>query len=155
MNKPNFPQRKHPRLKGFDYSQNGAYFVTVCCKARKHLLGAITAGRGALTPPCIHLSEIGKTVEQYILSINTAYEGVHVDKYAVMPNHVHLLIRIDNSGGMRSSRPTLQTIIRSFKTMVTRKTRIPIWQNSFYEHIIRSEEDYFAIWKYIDQNPIK
>ena len=129
--------------------------MTVCCKDRKHLLGTIPIGRGALTPPCIHLSEKGKTVEQYILNINAVYEGIHVEKYVIMPNHIHLLIHIENGGGMKASRPTVQTIIRSFKTMVTRKIGISIWQASFHDHIIRSKDDYLAIWKYIEENPLK
>jgi len=155
MDKKNLPQRKHPRLKDFDYSQNGAYFVTICTKDRKYLLGTIPVGRGALTPPEIQLSEIGRITEFHIQNINSVYEGVLIEKYAIMPNHIHLLIRIENDGGMRASRPTIQTIIRSFKTMVTRKIGFSIWQDSFHEHIIRNEADFLAIWKYIDENPIK
>ena len=172
-----FPQRKHVRLKNYDYSQNGVYFVTICTKDRKPLLstipvgrGALTppqdalptttpVGRGALTPPEIHLSRIGEISERYILNMSTAYACVHVDHYVIMPNHIHLLLRIDSapasSGGMRASRPTLQTIVRSFKTMVTRQIGTSVWQDSFYEHIVRSEASYLEIWKYIDENPIK
>lgn len=155
MNKKNLPQRKHIRLKGYDYSQPGAYFITICTKDRKHLLSTIPVGRGALTPPCILLSEAGKTVEKYILNINSAYKGIIVERYVIMPNHIHLLIRIESSGGMKASRPTVQTIVRSFKTMVTREIGYSIWQDSFHEHIIRGEDDYFSIWKYIDENPLK
>ena len=208
-----FPQRKHVRLKNYDYSQNGVYFVTICTKDRKPLLstipvgrgaltppqdalttttpvgrgaltppqdalttttpvgrGALTppqdalattipVGRGALTPPEIHLSQIGEISDRYILNMNTAYGCVYVDHYVIMPNHIHLLLRIDSapasSGGMRASRPTLQTIVRSFKTMVTRQIGTSVWQDSFYEHIVRSEASYLEIWKYIDENPIK
>ena len=172
-----FPQRKHVRLKNYDYSQNGVYFVTICTKERKPLLSTIPVGRGALTPPLdalatttpvgrgaltppeIHLSQIGEISERYILSMSTAYACVHVDHYVIMPNHIHLLLWIDSApasnGGMRASRPTLQTIVRSFKTLVTRQLGTSIWQDSFYEHIVRSEASYLEIWKYIDENPIK
>ena len=158
-NGKDLPQRKHVRLKNYDYSQNGAYFVTICTKERKPLLSSIPVGRGALTPPEIHLSQIGEISERYILSMSTAYACVHVDHYVIMPNHIHLLLRIDSApasnGGMRASRPTLQTIVRSFKTLVTRQLGTSIWQDSFYEHIVRSEASYLEIWKYIDENPIK
>lgn len=154
MDKRKLPQRKHPRLKKYDYSRNGAYFVTICVKNRQHLLGTIPVGRGALTPPHIHLSEIGKTTEQYILNINIVYESIILDRYVIMPNHIHLLLRIED-GGMRASRPTLQTIVRSLKTMITCKIGQSVWQDSFYEHIVRSEDDFLAIWKYIDENPLK
>ena len=158
-NGKDLPQRKHVSLKNYDYSQNGAYFVTICTKERKPLLSSIPVGRGALTPPEIHLSQIGEISERYILSMSTAYACVHVDHYVIMPKHSHLLLRIDSApasnGGMRASRPTLQTIVRSFKTQVTRQLGISIWQDSFYEHIVRSEASYLEIWKYIDENPIK
>lgn len=155
MDKQKLPQRRHPRLKDYDYSQDGAYFVTICTKSHRHLFGTIPVGRGAITPPCIDLSKIGKIAEQYLLNINSVYEGVSVDNYVVMPNHIHLLLRIEHSGGMKASRPTLQTIIRSFKTMITRQLGFSIWQDSFYEHIIRDKNDYSAIWEYISNNPIK
>ena len=158
-NGKDLPQRKHVRLKNYDYSQNGAYFVTICTKERKPLLSSIPVGRGALTTPEIHLSQIGEISERYILSMSTAYACVHVDHYVIMPNHIHLLLWIDSApasnGGMRASRPTLQTIVRSFKTLVTRQLGTSIWQDSFYEHIVRSEASYLEIWKYIDENPIK
>ena len=158
-NGKDLPQRKHVRLKNYDYSQNGAYFVTICTKERKPLLSSSPVGRGALTPPEIHLSQIGEISERYILSMSTAYACVHVDHYVIMPNHIHLLLWIDSApasnGGMRASRPTLQTIVRSFKTLVTRQLGTSIWQDSFYEHIVRSEASYLEIWKYIDENPIK
>ena len=154
-----FPQRKHVRLKNYDYSQNGVYFVTICTKERKPLLSTIPVGRGALTPPEIQLSRIGEISEHYILNMHSAYDCVYVDHYVIMPNHIHLLLRIDSapasSGGMRASRPTLQTIVRSFKTMVTRQIGTSIWQDSFYDRIVRSEASYLEIWKYIDENPIK
>lgn len=155
MDKPNLPRRRHPRLKDFDYSQNGAYFITICTKGHKHLLGTISVGRGALTPPCTSLTHAGETAEHYLLNIDTVYDDVCVEKYVVMPNHIHILLRIDGLGGMKASRPTIQTIVRSFKTMVTRAIGVSIWQTSFHEHIVRNEEDFLAIWKYIDENPLK
>ena len=120
-----FPIRKHPRLKEYDYSAEGCYFVTICTDCRKNLLSRIPVGRAATLhdlleraakPPSVQLTKIGRTVEKYICGIGAAYKGVSVDKYVIMPNHIHLLISILD-GGLRSSRraagcshPALRTI---------------------------------------------
>jgi putative transposase len=149
--------RKHPRLKDYDYSQNGCYFVTICTKERARILGEVV-GRDAHIPPYIALSSIGECVEKYIGSIPTANLQVQVDNYVIMPNHIHLLISIqdsENGGGMWASRPTIQTIVRSLKILVSKKAGFNIWQTSYYDHIIRNETDYLAHWQYIDDNPAK
>lgn len=144
-----FPKRKHPRLKEYDYSNDGGYFVTVCVKNKEKLLGepVLVNGKIKLTP-------IGETAEKHIKTINSAYDGVRVDSYMIMPDHIHMLITI--SGGMPSCRPTsLQTVVRTFKTMVTREIGFSVWQTSFYEHIVRDEKDYTDIDNYIKANPQK
>ena len=144
-----FPKRKHPRLKEYDYSNDGGYFVTVCVKNKEKLLGepVLVNGKIKLTP-------IGETAEKHIKVINSAYDGVRVDSYMIMPDHIHMLITI--SGGMRACRPTsLQTVVRTFKTMVTREIGFSVWQTSFYEHIVRDEKDYTDIDNYIRANPQK
>ena len=144
-----FPKRKHPRLKEYDYSNDGGYFVTVCVKNKEKLLGepVLVNGKIKLTP-------IGETAEKHIKAINSAYDGVRVDSYMIMPDHIHMLITI--SGGMPSCRPTsLQTVVRTFKTMVTREIGFSVWQTSFYEHIVRDEKDYTDIDNYIKANPQK
>ena len=97
-----FPKRKHPRLKEYDYSNDGGYFVTVCVKNKEKLLGepVLIDGKIKLTP-------IGETAEKHIKAINSAYDGVRVDSYMIMPDHIHMLITI--SGGMRACRPTQRT----------------------------------------------
>ena len=144
-----FPKRKHPRLKEYDYSNDGGYFVTVCVKNKEKLLGepVLVNGKIKLTP-------IGETAEKHIKAINSAYDGVRVDSYMIMPDHIHMHITI--SGGMRACRPTsLQTVVRTFKTMVTREIGFSVWQTSFYEHIVRDEKDYTDIDNYIKANPQK
>ena len=144
-----FSKRKHPRLKEYDYSNDGGYFVTVCVKNKEKLLGepVLVNGKIKLTP-------IGETAEKHIKAINSAYDGVRVDSYMIMPDHIHMLITI--SGGMRACRPTsLQTVVRTFKTMVTREIGFSVWQTSFYEHIVRDEKDYTDIDNYIKANPQK
>lgn len=148
--------RKHPRLKEYDYGQNGVYFVTICVRNREPLLSTVSVGRDAHIPPSLTLLRHGVITDKYIRRINAVYPTVSVDNYVIMPNHVHLLIRIcDQSGGMRASRPTLHTVVRSLKTMVTKESGQAIWQDSYYDHVVRSERDYQEIWRYIDENPVK
>ena len=149
------PQRSHPRLKCFDYS-HGWYFVTICTDKRKRILSRISVGRGALTPPCVELSDIGRTIEKHIFRTNDIYPNVSINTFVIMPNHVHLIVAIEPAadGGVRAPRPTtLSDIVRSIKAMVTRELGYSIWQTSFYDHVIRNETDYLRIWQYIDNNP--
>ncbi len=149
------PKRKPTRLKGYDYSTLGAYFITICTQERKELLSKIIVGDDALIVPQNNLSEIGIICDKYINNINIKYENVTVDKYVIMPNHIHLIIFLH--GTMKASSPTknVETIIRSFKTMVTKEIGISIWQRSYHDHIIRGEKDYKKIWEYIDTNVIR
>ena len=89
-----FPNRKQVRLQDYDYSAPGAYFVTVCTQNRRCILSHIAVGADALGGPNLTLTETGKTVEKYILS-SDRIAGLHVDKFVIMPNHIHLLLRID------------------------------------------------------------
>ena len=148
------PKRKQTRLKDYDYSSPGTYFITICVKDRKQLLSKIV-GDDAHIVPQNNLSEIGLMCDKYINNINIKYENVTVDKYVIMPNHIHLIIFLH--GTMRASSPTrnIEDIVRSFKIMVTKETGKSIWQRSYHDHIIRGEKDYQKIWEYIDTNPIK
>ena len=148
----NLPQRKSNRLKDYDYSTEGAYFVTVCTKGKEKLLCNIV-GEGLRALPKVKLTDIGKTVEESIAYINSAYAAVKVDKHVIMPNHIHLLITIDVTGGHGG--PPLQTVIGRLKSYTTHKYGSVLWQRSFYDHVIRSEHDYREIWEYIDTNPAK
>lgn len=152
--KNNLPKRKPTRLKEYDYSTSGAYFVTICVKDRKQLLSKIV-GDDAYIVPKNHLSNYGSICDKYIYNINIKYENATIDKYVIMPNHIHLIILLH--GTMRASSPTnnIETIIRSFKTMVTKEIGFSIWQRSYHDHIIRGEKDYQKIWEYIDTNPLK
>ncbi len=148
-----FPKRKKIRLKGFDYSSCGAYFVTICTKDRSEILSNIVGYYAYIVPNTV-LSEIGMVVQKYINGI------VGIDKYVIMPNHIHLIIFIYGyeDGTMRASPPTTQSIsqlIKSFKTLVTKQIGYSIWQRSFHDHVIRNEIEYLKIWQYIDTNPQK
>ena len=98
----NLPQRKHPRLQTFDYSEDGMCFLTLCIKDKEKLLCNIV-GRGVLDTPSVLLTSTGKIVEKYIRSINNV-EMVSVEKYVIMPDHIHLLLFVDNLHGVSRTR---------------------------------------------------
>ena len=149
------PKRKPTRLKDYDYSTPGAYFITICTKDRKEMLSKIIVGDDALIVPQNNLSDIGFICEKYINNINIKSENISVDKYVIMPNHIHLIIFI--YGTMKASSPTknVQSIVRSLKKMVTKEIGHSIWQRSYHDHIIRGEKDYRKIWEYVDTNVIR
>lgn len=147
------PTRKPNRLKHWDYSQPGAYFVTICTRDKVKCFWDASVGERMALPP---LSKYGKIMDEAIQNIPRHYPSVRVDHYAVMPNHVHLLLSIltdENGSAMRS--PTIQTVINQLKGYVTKQIGAPLFQRSFHDHIIRDEGDYQMIWQYIDQNPLK
>ena len=135
------PKRKPHRLKNFDYSSDGAYYITICTNNKEHILSNVI-DHGPGEPAEIALTAIGKVVERYAETIPG------IDKYVIMPNHVHLII-------IKTNGKPLSSDIRSFKTLVTKQLGYSIWQGSFYDHVTRSESDYLTKWKYIDDNPAK
>ena len=116
----------------------------------------ITPVGAEIIRPNSRLSEYGEIVYNAILNIKKHYDYVTVEKFVIMPNHIHLLLMID-SGGRILSAPTktISTIIGQLKRSVSKSIGNSIWQKSFYDHIIRDENDFFTKWKYIDENPIK
>lgn len=144
------PERKRPRLGGYDYSQNGYYFVTVCTKNRKNLLSAVE--RDDLGAPQLELLPVGKVVQKYTYSISAHYQNVSVEKYVVMPNHVHMIIAL-HDGAPGSSRPTLSQIIGVWKRYINQECQLSLWQSSFYDEIIRDDTHFLNVWQYIDSNP--
>ncbi|MFR8010986.1 MAG: transposase [Clostridia bacterium] len=139
----NLPNRKPNRLKGYDYAGNGAYFITICTKGRKCILSRIPVGNAALSVPKIELTAIGKIVEEHIRLIPG------IDKYVIMPNHIHLIVI------KSKTEKSISEDIRALKSVVSRAVGRPIWQKSFYDHIIRDEEDYLTKAEYIENNPSK
>ncbi len=97
-------------------------------------------------------------VEQAIADIPTHYPGVKVDRYVVMPNHVHMVVVLGGTpDGRTMCAPTadLSRIMRMMKGAVTKRVGRKIWQRGYYDHIIRDEADYQRIWSYIETNPAK
>ena len=148
-------QRKKNRLPGHDYSQPGAYFITICTKDHKCILSTIV-GADAYIGPRVALTPIGMVVEKYIKNIPG------VGAYVIMPNHVHMILHISSNnilqGPMWASAPTnasVPALVRSWKTLVSKELGQSIWQRSYYDHVIRDEQDYLTKVQYIEENPAK
>ncbi len=155
--KIDFPTRKPTRLKNYDYSTPGAYFITICTDGRKELLSKIVVGQG-LAPAENILSIYGEIAKEQIELLENRYIGIKIDNYVIMPNHIHLLISNYEMAAGASPCPTISEIICVFKSITTRMckkeglTEPRLFQTSFYDHIIRGEKDYQKIWEYIDTN---
>ena len=151
-----YNSRTSHRLRGYDYSQGGTYFITICTKQKKPLfwnnVGA-TCGRPENE---YQLSDCGIIVENEIALLSSVYESVRVDKYIVMPDHIHMLVSIvPDEFGRPQVAPTISRVVQQFKGSITKQVGRPIWQKSFYDHAIRNQQDYDEIWQYIENNPIK
>ena len=145
------------RLEGFDYSSVGYYFITICVKDKRELLGKVDSDVGAIiNRPCskVALSEYGQIAETIIRLISDHYDDAIVDKYVIMPNHIHMILVITN-GRLIIAPTNVSVIIQQFKRQVTKQIGFSFWQRTFHDHIIRDEKEYQKIWKYIDENPIK
>jgi putative transposase len=169
------PIRRSIRLKGYDYSQGGMYYVTICTESRRCVLGDVVDG-GVIT------TDIGAMAARWWNKIPGQFESVRLDASVAMPNHLHGVIIIDKplmfKPGAQDGRthgsaptspstsaPTLPDMVRWFKTMTTNEflkgvrsgkwKGLPggLWQRGYYEHIIRGEIGLHAVREYIRQNP--
>lgn len=168
QNKRFLKQRKSIRLNGFDYSQEGLYFVTICTNNQVCFLGEVLNDEMVLT-------DAGRLVEKWWLKLPDKFPNIELDYYVVMPNHFHGIISIvgadpcvcpDNLTGEHAGSP-LQSIMQWFKTMSTNEYirgvkqlgwmpfNRKFWQRSYYEHIIRNEKELNRIREYIQNNPLK
>jgi putative transposase len=158
MNNLNLHKRRSIRLKEYDYSQTGEYFVTVCTHNRECLLGGIM-------DDSMRLSAIGETVQRCWDGIPTHFPNVELDAFVVMPNHVHGIIIINEScrGEVTSPlrKPTLGNIVAYFKYQSTKlinemneTTGDRFWQRNYFEHVIRDDKDLQNIQDYITYNPL-
>ena len=141
-------------MSDYDYGQNGAYFITICTENRKHILSDIVGDDAHIVP-----KPYGRIVEKYICN------APEIEKYVIMPDHIHMIIRLDN-GSMWASTPTdmaentrpknrVASIVRSIKTLTAKEIGASIFQRSYYDHVIRNQQDYNEIWEYIENNPRK
>jgi putative transposase len=159
--------RRSVRLPGYDYALPGAYFVTICAYRRKYIFGRVESGQ-------VLLSDIGRIIQSCWTQLPAHFGFVALDVFMIMPNHVHGILEIKNDGrrGKIYRAPTrrfgaanprsLSTIVRTFKSAVTRICRekkcdssFRIWQRSYFEHIIRNEQDLNRIRRYIVENPVR
>lgn len=149
------PNRKPNRLKDYDYSSNGAYFITLCTNQRKNLFWN-DVGASIARPSDVNLSAYGAIVDTVIRGIPIHYPAITVDHYVIMPNHIHLLLQIHtDEHGRPMVAPTISRVVQQMKGIITKRIGVPIWQKLFHDHIIRNEQDYLKIWSYIDNNPAK
>lgn len=147
------PKRKPTRLKEFDYSGYGYYFITICTHQRKKILSNIV-GEGLRALPSVKLTPIGEKVNEAINFIDINYDGISVDKYVIMPDHIHMILKI-GTGGRGDPPLQIHDVVGRFKSFTTHEFGTALWQRSFYDHIIRGEGDYLEIWEYIENNPYK
>ncbi|MBC8560238.1 transposase [Fumia xinanensis] len=147
------PKRKKNRLTGYDYSQNGAYFVTICVVEKQELLWNVGA-RTARPRDTAPLSQYGLVVDAAILEIPKHYPCIRVDKYCVMPNHIHLILMLQQDDGRAMRAPTTSTVVNQMKGAVTKQIGFSFWQKSLHDRILRNEREYQKIWEYIDTNPL-
>jgi REP element-mobilizing transposase RayT len=172
---PNINHRRSIRLKGFDYSSKGMYFVTICTQNRENLFGEIVSDK-------MVLNIAGKMVERWYLELTNKYSNLQCGVNIIMPNHFHCIVEIVGADlcvcpelpqitqsieiqGRHAGLP-LPEIIQWFKTMTTneyikmvKQNLLPpfnkrIWQRNYYEHIIRDEDEYYRVIEYIQNNPM-
>ena len=164
--KMNLPNRTQNRLENFDYSQNSAYFITICTKDRNRILSKIIVGTGVLDCPKIQLLDYGIIAEKYINQLNGFYNNISVDKYVIMPDHIHLIITVKNgqsgtpvptniNSKIDNKNSVIAKFVGTFKRFCNKEYGKNIWQPRYYDHVIRNQNDYNDIWEYIDNNPQK
>jgi len=153
------PKRKPTRLKNFDYNSAGAYFITICTENRQKILSRV--GVDVLDDPrIVELLPYGKTAEKYINQLNDFYDDIKVDRYVIMPNHIHIILFVLGNGSSGTSTSTKQhsavsRFVSTFKRFCNKEYGENIWQRYFNDHIIRNREDYEEHVKYILENPIR
>ncbi len=162
----NLPRRKTVRLQRYDYSTPGTYFVTICTHDRKCFLSDVSEG-AIHESPGTRLTDAGRCVQNAIGTLPARFPNLTLDKYVIMPNHIHLLLSIADERAIHESplrqerkRSLLGQIVgylkmNSSKQIHSFAPELQVWQRSYYEHVIRGEEDYREIWEYIDSNPAK
>ena len=168
-------QRRSIRLQGYDYTRQGAYFVTICTRNRACLLGDIVEGK-------MHLSEAGRLAQVAWEGLPHHYPHVQIDVWVIMPNHMHGIVilteaqatdddmrvgadpKTDVGAGFKPAptRHGLSEIVRAFKTFSARRINAlhntvgtPFWQRNYYEHIIRNQSALDRIRQYIADNPAR
>ena len=134
-NEKELPKRKRNRLENYDYSSCGAYFITVCTLERQNYFW----------------ENVGAIIDR-----PQDYPALSLESYVIMPNHIHLLVRVcADEYGRPLVAPTMSRVVKQLKGIVSKQAGISIWQKSFHDHIIRNREDYEEHLRYIYENPIR
>jgi len=175
---PKIHHRRSIRLPGYDYSQSGAYFVTICTHDRARLFGEIVGAGSKPAPVTMRINFFGKKVEETWFDLPCHIPGIILGEFSILPNHIHGIIWIKEKnetqkngfewdGAGLEPAPTrkqtpLSEIVRQFKTFSARRINEirgtpgqSVWQRNYYEHIIRDEESYGRIAEYILNNHLK
>jgi REP element-mobilizing transposase RayT len=169
---PEIHHRRSIRLKDYDYSQAGAYFMTVCAWKKENMFGEISEGK-------VSYSDAGEIISDVWHKLPDRFASIELDEFVIMPNHVHGILILNvpvgvglalpgttgvpkHIKGAASGAPTLGDIIRTFKSessiTVNRlldRQGSPVWQRNYYEHVIRDEPELYKIREYIRQNPLR
>lgn len=160
-----YNKRKRLRLRNYDYSQNGYYFITICSQQKHNLFGSVIKASSLSDSDIMILNDAGKMVNNILLSSTVHCMTINLHEYVIMPNHLHFIIEIDNS--QNNSPENICRFIQSFKRYTTieyikgvKSNKYPpfdrqIWQRNYYEHIIRTEKELHKIREYINNNPAK
>lgn len=163
---PAVHHRRSIRLKGYDYTKEGMYFITICCHQHKCWFGEIENEN-------IILNDYGLIAHNQWADLSTRFSNIELDEFVIMPNHVHGIIIINSSGSGASpdptnpntKNPTIGGMVGAYKSLVAvdclkifkpkNDTRImgKLWQRNYYEHIIRNEQSFNRISEYIRNNP--
>ena len=156
-----YPKRKHPRLKQYDYSQPGYYYITIHLNRDVPALSYVEPGT-AHERAKIHLSAFGEIAKRQLDTLEKRYAHIKIDKYVIMPTHIHAIIRITQKTAGASLHTTVADVVGAYKSLTTRACNLlmqtpgrKLFQTSFYDSVIRNEKMYQQCWKYIDENPEK
>ena len=156
-------KRKRIRLKEYSYSKNGAYHIVICSKDKKKIFSKVIDG-DLFHPPKVELTECGRIVDKSIYSTNKI-QGVTVDKYMIMPNHIHMILILDRgSGKSRAPCPTadllrdrsndvIPHVVATLKRFVNQDVGHNIFQDRYYDRVIRNQKEYTETYEYIENNP--
>jgi REP element-mobilizing transposase RayT len=152
-------------LHGYDYSQNGAYFVTICTQNHRNIFGVIV-GAGSARPgsepdagldSTVSLNRCGEIVIGEWAKLSLKYPHIELREFIIMPNHFHGIVVINDTtaSGRANPAPTLGKIIAYFKYHTTKMIDLPekLWQRNYYERVIRKGDEYSSITEYIKNNP--
>ncbi len=159
--------RRSVRLKGYDYSDPGAYYVTICAWNRECIFGEIIDGE-------MKLNEFGKVVQREWLCSSKIRHEIELDEFVVMPNHFHGIVFINGNDNaahdvgangrspLRMQPRSLSSLIAGYKSAVTKSINIlrntpgfPVWQKNYFERVIRNEKELLRIREYIHNNPVQ